>query len=380
MHNEKAIDRIRFVDVVAAVVLLFLLHGKGIAKEIRFGKPSKLLGHTAPVTVMAFSPDGMKLVSGSENGEVLVWDLSDLKPRRLVEKGPAVYGLAHLSDDRIAIAGKGKDILIVELGTGRVFHRIPHDQGTVAVLAADSKQQVLASGGYNGEIALWKTAKWQKSESLRGHAMRVTDLAFSPDGSLLVSGGITETEFNRTTADNIRIWKVANGKLVHALSGYGNRVTFTADGKHVVAASLRLWSNPNAPKNFVTRTKDGSEFIVDGGQFTTFWSCESGKKVAQIEGLGIGIASISNGTFFLAELGRPHHWDGWLYDAARNAKEWGKTKHWPIQVGGKEMIVIQRDAFDALVACAPVGDRFATLANDGWRQNAILLVDYEVKK
>ena len=33
-------------------------------------------GHVAPVTAMAFSPDGKALASGSQDTAVLLWDLS----------------------------------------------------------------------------------------------------------------------------------------------------------------------------------------------------------------------------------------------------------------------------------------------------------------
>ena len=43
------------------------------------GKPVRTFeGHLAPVTCLAWSPDGKRLASGSEDTTVLVWDVSGL--------------------------------------------------------------------------------------------------------------------------------------------------------------------------------------------------------------------------------------------------------------------------------------------------------------
>ncbi|MCR4392723.1 MAG: WD40 domain-containing protein [Candidatus Acetothermia bacterium] len=40
-----------------------------------------LTGHTELVTTVAWSPDGMLLATGSEDGMVMLWDVSDLLDR-----------------------------------------------------------------------------------------------------------------------------------------------------------------------------------------------------------------------------------------------------------------------------------------------------------
>jgi len=72
-----------------------------------------------------------------------------------------------------------------------------------------------------------------------GHAWEVTSVSFSPDGRLLASGGADDT---------IKLWRVADGSLVRILWGHTSFVTsvsFSPDGRLLASGSwdgtIRLW-------------------------------------------------------------------------------------------------------------------------------------------
>jgi WD40 repeat protein len=59
----------------------------------------------------------------------------------------------------------------------------------------------LVTGGSDGRISIWDVASGQRRGDLRGHTGAVYDLAFTHDGSILVSGSRDKT---------VRFWDVAN--------------------------------------------------------------------------------------------------------------------------------------------------------------------------
>ena len=118
-------------------------------------------GHMAKISGIAFTPDGRQLVSASDDKTIRVWDLASGKTVRTIrgESAPGdagkVYAMA-LSPDGKWLAG--------------------------GVIAA------LARGPPSDAIRLYEFASGKLVALLKGHANVVNGLAFSPDGSKLISG------------------------------------------------------------------------------------------------------------------------------------------------------------------------------------------------
>jgi len=136
---------------------------------------NRLVDHRGPVVSVAFSPDGKRFVSGSDNGTVLLWDVATAQPIR-----------PSLTTQSISIAS----------------------------VAYSPDGLLIASAGQDEEISLWDASTGEPvGIPLRGHTGLVTCLAFSPDGKLLASGGV---DFH------VRIWDVANQRLVDELKHDGS--------------------------------------------------------------------------------------------------------------------------------------------------------------
>jgi hypothetical protein len=105
-----------------------------------------------------------------------------------------------------------------------------HRQPVVA-LALSPVGDVLASGGFDWDIRLWKVPKFTQSRKLSGHTSWSKALVYSPDGRLLVSG---------SSGGRIGIWDAVTGRETRTLRPHSdivNSVAFSADGSLLLSGS-----------------------------------------------------------------------------------------------------------------------------------------------
>ncbi len=111
--------------------------------------------------------------------------------------------------------------------------------GEVFALAFSPDGSLLASGGGDQTIRIWEPATGRDVMVLRGHMGSIRALAFSPNGRWLASGSSDTT---------IRVWELASGKELKALTsrfGAVRAVAFSPDGQLIASGgddgSLRIW-------------------------------------------------------------------------------------------------------------------------------------------
>jgi WD40 repeat protein len=105
--------------------------------------------------------------------------------------------------------------------------------------------RVLASGGFDGTLAIWDVRAARLARpAIAAHREAVQALAFSPDGTTLASAAVGTADFDA----NVRLWDVATGRpLVPALGGHESPVralAFGPDGQTLAAAEgdrVVLW-------------------------------------------------------------------------------------------------------------------------------------------
>lgn len=160
------------------------------------------------VTVLAFTPDGMALVTGTRGGTVQLWNLKNGKQVFISRyHTSAVTGFAVVKDKLLSVS-RDKKLNVLRLSDGSL---------SSSVSEAQPIQGVKLSKGAN-VLAVWLedgTVKFRKADSLKvssagNHSEKIRSLAFTPDGKLLASGG---------TDGAVRIWDVATGKPVRLLMG-----------------------------------------------------------------------------------------------------------------------------------------------------------------
>ncbi|KIL63115.1 hypothetical protein M378DRAFT_55838, partial [Amanita muscaria Koide BX008] len=155
-------------------------------------------GHTKAVTSIAFSPDGKRIASGSDDKTIYIWDAETG-----LQVGNPLKGHTHwvtsvaFSPDgkRIASGSWDNTIYIWDAGTGlQEGNPLKGHTSSVASVAFSPDGRRIASGSSDKTIYIWDTeTRLQVGNPLKGHTDRVTSVAFSPNGKTIASGSWNNT-------------------------------------------------------------------------------------------------------------------------------------------------------------------------------------------
>lgn len=291
---------------------------------------SRLLqGHTGAITDVAVSPNGQTLVTGSIDGKVILWDLTDRDPKPIGELGDGtstIDALAFSPDGRrLAVAQQLSDQPSRQPGAGPFALNVQvvmydvltgADQETplcvwkgflsaVNVMAFSPDGSVLVTGDGSapseGLIYYWDAATGKQLRLIYADINEIHAVQFSPDAKLLAIGGGWHT-----SRGELRLLDAVSGEVVRILEGVTQEVTdvcFSPDGKWLVSAEgvpeepgfLRLWNvetgdlvwtnmEHEAGVTSVTYTPDG-ERILSGSfdQTVRVWDLEGRQQLLTLD-------------------------------------------------------------------------------------------------
>jgi WD40 repeat protein len=233
------------------------------------GSPIAVLkGHKDEVTNASFSPDGLRIVTASNDNTARLWDAKD---------GSLTVILKRLWD------AKDSSRIVVLKGH--------EDRVNNAAFSPDGLSIVTASN--DNTARLWNAKDGSLLTVLQGHEDAVRNVAFSPNGQRIVTA----------SNDNIALWDAKNGSLLAMLKGHENDVKkadFSPDGQFIVTASddktARLWDAKDSPlltvlnghKNRVNRASfspDGQRIVTASNDNTArLWDAKDGSLLAVLKG------------------------------------------------------------------------------------------------
>jgi WD40 repeat protein len=230
--------------------------------DLENGKARILTGHTDEVWRLELSPDGRHVATASKDRTARLWTLDTGESRVLSGHGGPVDGVGFTADGRrLVTSSRGDGLLRVwDVGSGSLLQSLETGMGALGNLALSRDgRQVIVDGFHVQRAQLWDL---EKGTSLTlEHRGRLTGLTFSPRGDLVATGARDQT---------VRVWdtKTGQGRVLAEQFGVPAALAFSQDGRRLAAGNadghLRLWELDTGQ----SKSLKGHEGRVNYAQFS----------------------------------------------------------------------------------------------------------------
>jgi WD40 repeat protein len=252
-------------------------------------------GHSKKVSSVAFSPDGTRVLSGS--GDVLsVHDNTDV---------------AYLPREDVTLR-------LWDATTGQLISTVAENTRAITSGAFSPDGARVLSGGVQNfnslvtrrTLKLWDIATGQLIRAFEAH-LDVNSVAFSPNGARVISGGENISRATRKNVEALKLWDAATGQLVRSFAEYSTQVysvAFSPDGSRVLSGggdgTLKLWDAATgelirtikAHTGSVTSvafSRDGDRVLSGGGQSIKLWDVATSQLIRIFEGHLDAVSSVA---------------------------------------------------------------------------------------
>jgi len=269
-------------------------------------------GHTARVHAVAFSPDGKKLLTGSWDYTSKLWDVaSGAAIATLPQQGP-VNSVTFSPDGTKALTGGTTVAKLWDVSSATEIHTFSRGNlaswNVLGVAFSPHADRIVTSydalsGDTGNNVAiLWSTAGDQV-RTFAGHSDWVWAVAFSPDGTQLLTASGDHTA---------KLWNADTGAEIRTFSGHTDALqaaAFSPDGTRLLTGSadftMKLWDVATGGElhtfvgtsgnefRGVAFSPDGTKIAAAVGPDLEVWSASTFAKLARFSDPGQGALALA---------------------------------------------------------------------------------------
>ena len=215
-----------------------------------------LKGYGNAINSAVLSADGTTLITAHGSQGLRLWDMHSRHLKATIAGDFRFTSFATMKDNRTLACPWGKDIRLFDIHTQQEIaalsgHKETVHSDNIKAIVLSPNGQTLASNERN-LIRLWDRRSGEQTRTLQGHTDRINSIAFSPDGTMLVSGSGYRSDRNDST---IRVWDTKTGKQYAAFRNLVYRglenatpvssVVFSPDGQTIASTDgyrhIQLW-------------------------------------------------------------------------------------------------------------------------------------------
>jgi len=168
--------------------------------------------------------------------------------------------IGHVSNQVLATGGDDNKVNIWRVGKSSNIWSLGGNKKPISSLCFDRQEQGIVSGSEGGSLRVYDLSEGKLARNLKGHMTSITSVDYHPYGDFIVSG----------SADtNMKVWDVRNKSCIQTYKGHSAAITnvqFSPDGQWVASSAndgqLKIWD--------ITAGKIKHTFRVSSSSISTF--------------------------------------------------------------------------------------------------------------
>lgn len=212
----------------------------------------KVRSECGGITSLSVETEGKRIAGGGHNGSIYIWDAANLKEIMTISgHKEAVYYVAfHPGGQLLTSCSQDGTCKTWDLATGQATRSWKFPSRGIAAMYFTAAGPRLINGNGElyepGEMELWDAVAGRKLLDFQGHPGGISEIAVSPDGRRLVSGGYN---------GEIKLWDTATGVLTLSIDAHSSPdpefpnsvccVAFSHDGRRIASGGmdrkLKIW-------------------------------------------------------------------------------------------------------------------------------------------